>query len=337
MSGCRISRAFGPQSPRQAKREVTSSTVTEPSSGACDAIQARSWRPNAVPGDDPEAVFGEPGDGEVALDPAAAVQHLRVGDCADLARDPVVAEALEEVGGARAGHLDLRERRLVEERGGLADGAVLRLDRGRPVAPGPAPGPQRLVAAGRVRLEPVRALPARLLAERRRRAPAAARRRARAGAACLPAARGRGTSRRSRWSRPRPCGRACTRGSRSGAPKRRESISQTSRLGSPSTIHSATSLPIPPAPARPCAQKPAATQKPRTSVGPRMNSPSGVKASGPLTRRTTSASASVGHADDRVLHQLLEALPVLLEQLAVEVAAGSRRGPTARGCARSRP
>ena len=34
----------------------------------------------------------------------------------------------------------------------------------------------------------------------------------------------------------------------------------------------------PPAPARPCAQKPAATQKPRTSLGPRMNSPSGVKA-----------------------------------------------------------
>ena len=51
---------------------------------------------------------------------------------------------------------------------------------------------------------------------------------------------------------------------------------------------------MPPAPASPCAQKPAATQKPRTSVGPRMNSPSGVKASGPLIRRTTSASSRDG-------------------------------------------
>ena len=51
---------------------------------------------------------------------------------------------------------------------------------------------------------------------------------------------------------------------------------------------------MPPAPARPCAQKPAATQKPRTSDSPRMNSPSGVKASGPLTSFTTSASSSSG-------------------------------------------
>ncbi len=78
-------------------------------------------------------------------------------------------------------------------------------------------------------------------------------------------------------------------------------------------------LPIPPAPASPCAQKPAAVQRPRTSVGPRMNSPSGVNASGPLISLTTSASASDGHADDRVLHQLLEPRPVLGEQLAVEV------------------
>ena len=51
---------------------------------------------------------------------------------------------------------------------------------------------------------------------------------------------------------------------------------------------------MPPAPARPWAQKPAATQNPRTSLGPRMNSPSGVNASGPLTRRTTSASFKDG-------------------------------------------
>ena len=44
----------------------------------------------------------------------------------------------------------------------------------------------------------------------------------------------------------------------------------------------------------PWAQNPAATQKPPTSLGPRMNSPSGVKASGPLMSVTISASASSG-------------------------------------------
>ena len=47
MHGPRISRAFGPHSPAQAQREVTSSTSTP--SPACEAIQARSWVPNAVP------------------------------------------------------------------------------------------------------------------------------------------------------------------------------------------------------------------------------------------------------------------------------------------------
>ena len=59
-------------------------------------------------------------------------------------------------------------------------------------------------------------------------------------------------------------------------------------------IHSAISLPMPPEPAMPCAQKPAATQKPATALSPRMNSPSGVKASGPLIKVTISASASSG-------------------------------------------
>ncbi len=50
-----------------------------------------------------------------------------------------------------------------------------------------------------------------------------------------------------------------------------------------------------------------------------MNSLSGVNASGPLISRTTSISSSIGYAPDRVLEQGLEARPVLLEQLAVEV------------------
>ena len=64
--------------------------------------------------------------------------------------------------------------------------------------------------------------------------------------------------------------------------------------GSPATIHSAIALPSPPAPARPWAQKPAATKKPRTSLSPSRNSLSGVKASGPLMRRVTLTSSIAG-------------------------------------------
>ena len=52
--------------------------------------------------------------------------------------------------------------------------------------------------------------------------------------------------------------------------------------------------PIPPAPAMPCAQNPAATKNPPTSVSPRQNSLSGVKPSGPLTIVRTPVSASAG-------------------------------------------
>ncbi len=69
---------------------------------------------------------------------------------------------------------------------------------------------------------------------------------------------------------------------------------QRSRLGSPSTIHSATTLPIPPAPARPWAQNPAQTKKPPTSVSPRQNSLSGVNASGPLISLVTVISSIAG-------------------------------------------
>ena len=61
--------------------------------------------------------------------------------------------------------LHLRERALVEERGGGTAGEVLGADRGRPVLARPAAGAQRLVAGGRVRLVPVDPLPARLLPE----------------------------------------------------------------------------------------------------------------------------------------------------------------------------
>ena len=69
---------------------------------------------------------------------------------------------------------------------------------------------------------------------------------------------------------------------------------QRSSEGSPSAIHSAITLPIPPAPARPCAQNPAATNSPRTSVSPRQNSLSGVNASGPLMILVTLISSIAG-------------------------------------------
>src|SRR5216117_600083 len=62
----------------------------------------------------------------------------------------------------------------------------------------------------------------------------------------------------------------------------------------PERIHSAITRPTPPAPAMPCAQNPAATKKPPMSDAPRMNSPSGVKASGPLIILTTPADCIAG-------------------------------------------
>ncbi len=62
------------------------------------------------------------------------------------------------------------------------------------------------------------------------------------------------------------------------------------RLGSPSTIHSATIFPAPPPAAIPNALNPTATKQFASSgAGPSMQFPSGVKASGPLTRRAIPA------------------------------------------------
>ena len=41
-------------------------------------------------GHDPKAILGEPRDGEIALDPATLVEHLRIGDRADVAGHLVV-------------------------------------------------------------------------------------------------------------------------------------------------------------------------------------------------------------------------------------------------------
>ena len=66
-------------------------------------------------------------------------------------------------------------------------------------------------------------------------------------------------------------------------------------VGWPSTIHSATALPAPPAHAMPAELNPAATNRLRTSgVSPRRKLLSGVKLSGPLTNFGNSASANTG-------------------------------------------
>ena len=115
--------------------------------------------------DDPESIVREPRHREVALDPAALVEHLGVRDAADIAGDAVRAEALEERCRALAGDVELREGRLVEQRGPLAACDVLGADGRRPELPGPPARAERLVACRRIRLEPVGALPPRLLPE----------------------------------------------------------------------------------------------------------------------------------------------------------------------------
>ena len=123
--------------------------------------------PERRSGHDAKPVLGEARDGEVALDAATRIEHLRVRDAPHLSGEAVTAEALEERGGAFPDDVELRKRGLVEQRCGLAARAVLGTDRGRPELARPTPRAQRLVALSCVRLEPVGALPARLLPEDR--------------------------------------------------------------------------------------------------------------------------------------------------------------------------
>ena len=71
---------------------MTSAQRTLPSAGAWRRIQLRSWLPNAVPVTIENTLLLDARHGEVALDPAAAVEHLRVRDRADVAGDAVVAQ-----------------------------------------------------------------------------------------------------------------------------------------------------------------------------------------------------------------------------------------------------
>src|SRR3954453_22358388 len=94
---------------------------------------------------------------------------------------------------------------------------------------------------------------------------------------------------------------------------------QTSNSGSPATTHSATTLPMPPALAMPCAQKPAATKNPVTSVSPRQNSLSGVNPSGPFTTPAEPGSGERGPPPLPIRGDLPQPVPVVGQQPRVEV------------------
>ena len=169
------------------------------------------------PRHDQEPVRGQPGDREVGLDAATVVQHLGVDDPPDRRR-----RRRSRTGRWRNAQapgpldLDLGERALVEQPGGPARRERLGPDRRRPVLAGPAARSERLERRVLVRREPVRALPAGLLAEHARRAPPAARTPATGAAAGPPGAPRSGSGCRSRSRRPPSSGRACTPGSGTG-------------------------------------------------------------------------------------------------------------------------
>src|SRR5437667_350913 len=108
------------------------------------------------------------------------------------------------------------------------------------------------------------------------------------------------------------------------------SIRHRSSSGSPSTIQSASSRPMPAAPAIPCAQNPAATKSPRTADSPRMNSLSGVKASGPLIIRLT-PTLSIA-----VMLDLDAGDPAVLDADADDTRARSDAGTASPGAGRER-
>src|SRR5437867_2144982 len=103
---------------------------------------------------DEETILPEASHREVALDPAAAVEHVRVRDAADGPIHIVGAQALEK--GERAGSADLNlgEAGLVIEGGGLARRQRLSANGRGPVLSGPAARTERLLAPAGVRFDP---------------------------------------------------------------------------------------------------------------------------------------------------------------------------------------
>src|SRR5437773_2262928 len=109
-------------------------------------------------GDQPEPIRAEPGDGDVAGDPAAVVEQLRIGDGADRLIDLIPGDALEQRERTWTVELDLPERRHVDDPDAFAKGAMLLGLQREPWWPVPAetallrtrtpPGPTRLEVLG---------------------------------------------------------------------------------------------------------------------------------------------------------------------------------------------
>src|SRR6516164_8721714 len=123
--------------------------------------------PAAIAGDEvaagrhPEALGGPARDRQVALDPAARIQKLRVDDRADRTVDVVVGEPLEQRQRARSLDVELAERGEVEEADALANRAVLDPDTVEEIGARLTPAPliRTGPAAGRAGHEVVGALP----------------------------------------------------------------------------------------------------------------------------------------------------------------------------------
>src|SRR5213593_1436650 len=96
-------------------------------------------RDEVAAGRQQEAIRAPARDGQVALDPAARVEELRVDDAADRAVDVVVGQALQQRERTWPAHVELAERGEVEEPDPLADGPVLDADALEEGSPRPAP------------------------------------------------------------------------------------------------------------------------------------------------------------------------------------------------------
>ena len=272
------------------------------------------------PGDDREQLLAEPGDGEVALDPAAAVEHLGVGDLARPRARP----------GCRRGARAARRRpgpRSPSSRTSVSSkiATASRVARcSAPIAgdqcwPAQPRGRSDSSPARGVRLVPVDPLPARLLAE---------------GGAVLGVpgvrggdpqrppggcARGSGSGCRSRSRRSRGCARGCRRASGTG----RRSGARPSPRGRGSAR-----------PRRSTRRSPCRSRRRRRARGRRSRR----RRRSPRDLRLAEAELVVGgerlgpvdqlgdldlvhhrHPALRVLGDLGEAVPVVLEQAAVEV------------------
>ena len=143
--------------------------------------------------------------------------------------------------------------------------------------------------------------------------------RATPAAAGRPRARGPGSGCRSRSRRSRARARACTTGERYCAPKRRTSMCQRSSDGSPSAIHSAITLPDAAGAGQPVRAEPGRHEQPADLGLAEAELVVGREGLRAVDHPRDLHVLHLRNAPARVHDDLLEAVPVVLEQPAVEV------------------